>query len=91
MIGVSQNVFKSLTGAVFEVRQGYKSKDSKRQNADIANAATAYASGYLPCAIIYSEQIDEDILLRYRHEKRIGLCGRKMQRHPKAQFKKGIG
>ncbi len=29
----------ALEGIVFEVRQGYKSKDSKRQNADIANGA----------------------------------------------------
>lgn len=68
-IGVDPKVFDSLTGTVFEVRQGYKSKDSKRQNADIANAATAYTKGYLPCAVILSGQIDGDILLRYRMEK----------------------
>lgn len=32
---------EAITGIVFEIRQGYKSKDSKRQNADIANAANA--------------------------------------------------
>lgn len=68
-IGIDARMFKSLTGTVFEVRQGYKSKDSKRQNADIANAATAYIKGYLPCAVILSAQIDGDILLRYRMEK----------------------
>ncbi|MCX6277959.1 MAG: hypothetical protein NT004_07665 [Bacteroidetes bacterium] len=31
-------------GVVFEVRQGYKSKDSKRQNADIDNATVAWAN-----------------------------------------------
>lgn len=67
--GVAPAVFNSLTGAVFEVRQGYKSKDSKRQNADIANAATAYTNAYLPCAVILSAQIDGDILLRYRAER----------------------
>ena len=36
-LGVQQTVAASLQGPVFEVRQGYKSKDSKRQNADIAN------------------------------------------------------
>ncbi|MDR0672690.1 MAG: hypothetical protein LBF93_03305 [Zoogloeaceae bacterium] len=41
-ISVDPNVFSTLTGTIFEVRQGYKSKDSKRQNADIANAAAAY-------------------------------------------------
>jgi hypothetical protein len=37
IIGVEAKVFDSLTGTVFEVRQGYKSKDSKRQNADDCN------------------------------------------------------
>lgn len=68
-IGIDPKVFASLAGTVFEVRQGYKSKDAKRQNADIANAATAYTKGYLPCAVILSSQIDGDILLRYRAEK----------------------
>ena len=66
---VNDKVFATLTGTIFEVRQGYKSKDSKRQNADIANAATAYTNSYLPCAAILSAQIDSDILLRYRAEK----------------------
>jgi len=69
LIGVDQRIFQTLTGTVFEVRQGYKSKDSKRQNADIANAATAYTKAYLPCAAILSTQIDSDIQLRYRAEK----------------------
>ena len=68
-LGVNPKVFSTLTGTIFEVRQGYKSKDSKRQNADIANAATAYTKAYLPCAVILSTQIDSDILLRYRAEK----------------------
>jgi hypothetical protein len=68
-VGVDKRIFNTLTGTVFEVRQGYKSKDSKRQNADIANAATAYTKTYLPCAVILSAQIDGDILLRYRAEK----------------------
>lgn len=74
-LNVDPNVFSTLTGTVFEVRQGYKSKDSKRQNADIANAATAYTKAYLPCAVILSTQIDGDILLRYRAEKWVVLTG----------------
>lgn len=74
-VGVEQRVFDSLSGTVFEVRQGYKSKDSKRQNADIANASTAYIKAYLPCAVILSNQIDGDILLRYRAEKWAILTG----------------
>ena len=69
LVNVDPDVFATLKGAVFEVRQGYKSKDSKRQNADIANAVTAYTRAYLPCAVILSSQIDTDILLRYRAEK----------------------
>ncbi|MFH1604030.1 MAG: hypothetical protein ABIH03_08990, partial [Pseudomonadota bacterium] len=34
---VASRITRALHGIVFEVRQGYKSKDSKRQNADIAN------------------------------------------------------
>lgn len=68
-LGINPKVFSTLTGTIFEVRQGYKSKDSKRQNADIANAATAYTNAYLPCVAILSGQIDGDILLRYRAEK----------------------
>lgn len=56
---------QAVTGIVFEVRQGYKSKDSKRQNADIANAANAYANGYIPCLMVMSAQIDDDIVARY--------------------------
>lgn len=69
ILDIDQSVFSGLTGSVFEVRQGYKSKDSKRQNADIANAATAYTRGYLPCAVLLSGQIDDDVLLRYRAAK----------------------
>ena len=69
MLDVDKKVFQSLTGTVFEVRQGYKSKDSKRQNADITNAAAACTKGYFPCAVILSGQIDNDVLLRYRAEK----------------------
>lgn len=74
-LGIDGKVFASLDGTVFEVRQGYKSKDSKRQNADIANAAAAYTKAYLPCAAILSAQIDSDILVRYRMEKWAVITG----------------
>lgn len=66
---IDRDIQQSLKGIVFEVRQGYKSKDSKRQNADIANAATAYTKGYLPCVAILSQQIDQDVALRYTAER----------------------
>lgn len=62
-------VSNAMAGVVFEVRQGYKSKDSKRQNADIANATNAYTNGYIPCLMVMSEQIDDDIAARYRQAK----------------------
>lgn len=74
-LNVAPEIAKALKGAVFEVRQGYKSKDSKRQNADIANAATAYSQGYLPVVVVLSTQIDRDIVLRYENEKWLILQG----------------
>jgi hypothetical protein len=68
-IKIQKQIANNLNGIVFEVRQGYKSKDSKRQNADIANATNAYINAYLPCVIVFSNQIDEDIVVRYRMEK----------------------
>jgi hypothetical protein len=62
-------------GVVFEVRQGYKSKDSKRQNADIDNATVAWSKGYLPVFAIFSSQIDADIVLRYRNNRSGILIG----------------
>lgn len=50
-------------------------KDSKRQNADLANAATAYTQAYLPCVPLMSSQIDADLVIRYRHEKWAILSG----------------
>ena len=74
-IDVDVSVAKTLKGIVFEIRQGYKSKDSKRQNADIANAATAYTQGLLPCLGILSLQIDEDVAQRYRNARWVLLPG----------------
>jgi hypothetical protein len=56
-------------GVVFEVRQGYKSKDSKRQNGDIDNIAVAWAQGYMPVFAIFSGQIDGDLVLRYKNSR----------------------
>lgn len=74
-LGVDRKLFSTLNGTIFEVRQGYKSKDSKRQNADIANAVAAYTKAYLPCAAILSAQIDGDILMRYRLAKWAVITG----------------
>ena len=65
-IGLPNSTRQSLQGSVFEVRQGYKSKDSKRQNADVANASNAYAHQYLPVVLLLSSQIDGDVAERYQ-------------------------
>ena len=72
---VDAAIGRELKGVVFEVRQGYKSKDPKRQNADLANAAAAYARAWLPCLILLSTQIDEDVAQRYRVANWILLTG----------------
>lgn len=64
-------VVEPKNGLVFEVRQGYKSKDSKRQNADIDNATVAWANSYLPVFAVFSGQIDSDLVWRYRNNR----CG----------------
>lgn len=69
------DVHTEVRGAVFEVRQGYKSKDSKRQNADLANAATAYTQRYLPVLTVMSTQLDLDLRTRYEAAKWGVLAG----------------
>ena len=72
---LDDSVARAMKGIVFEIRQGYKSKDSKRQNADMANAAQAYTKGYLPVLLVMSNQIDEDIVERYARGKWLVLRG----------------
>ena len=74
-LALAPPIRQAVTGVVFEVRQGYKCKDSKRQNADIANAANAYANGYIPCLMVMSAQIDDDIVARYAAAKWMILQG----------------
>ena len=69
-------------GTVFEIRQGYKSKDSKRQNADLANAATAYTQHYLPILLVLSQQLDHDIRIRYETGKWGVLSGNTTSNDP---------
>lgn len=55
-------------GVVFEIRQGYKSADAKRQNADIRFAARANQDGLLPVVMVMSNQISKAIIDRYRRD-----------------------
>jgi hypothetical protein len=55
--------------------QQFKSKDSKRQNADVANATNAYLHHYLPVVLILSNQIDNDIAEKYARSRWLILRG----------------
>ena len=74
-VKVAKKVAATLEGPVFEVRQGYKSKDAKRQNADVGNAANAYANSYVPTVVLLSSQIDDDISERYARAQWLILRG----------------
>ncbi len=65
-----------IKGAVFEVRQGYKSADSKRQNADLRNAVRAYNEDYLPVVMVMSNQLNETIRSRYAGSQILILSGK---------------
>lgn len=71
----SLNLNVPLAGAVFEVRQGYKSADAKRQNADLDNASQALGDGYLPVLAIVSSQVNQVVRMRYQVGKWAVLTG----------------
>ena len=74
-IGLPEDIKGGLQGPVIEIRQGYKSKDSKRQNADVSNATNAYLYHYLPVVLVLSNQIDGDIVERYERSRWLILRG----------------
>lgn len=65
-VGLKRKDAAGLEGCVFEVRQGYKSNDAKRQNADVSNAANAFAHRYLPVMVLLSVQIPDNLAERYQ-------------------------
>jgi hypothetical protein len=74
-VGLKGKAAIGLEGSVFEVRQGYKSNDAKRQNADVANAANAYANRYLPVMLLLSVQIPANLAERYQRAQWLILRG----------------
>lgn len=66
---------KRIQGVAFEIRQGYKSADSKRQNADLRFGMSAYQEGLLPAVMILSQQVSETVIDRYRKDKMAVLTG----------------
>jgi hypothetical protein len=76
-LGYSKQKTQELRGAVFEARQGYKSADAKRQNADLRFATNALADGYLPVLSVISTQTSESVIRRYRNAKMLVITGTK--------------
>jgi len=74
-LGLNEERIGQLKGAVFEVRQGYKSEDSKRSNADLAFTMNAAAENYLPVFCIISTQVSRAILRRYRNSRTLVMIG----------------
>lgn len=68
-LGVSAAVADGLVGAAFEIRQGYKSADSKRQQADLRFGSRAYSgANLLPVIAIVSTQASDVVCQRYSNE-----------------------
>lgn len=66
---------RHLRGAIFEARQGYKSADAKRVNADLQFARHADASNYLPVLSVISNQVSQSVIRRYRNSKMLVMTG----------------
>jgi hypothetical protein len=75
-LGLSSERCSELHGVVMEIRQGYKSADSKRQNADLRFGMRAYNDNYLPAIVIVSSQVSEPVLRRYRAAQLLVLIGK---------------
>jgi len=72
---------QDLKGVVLEIRQGYKSADSKRQNADLRFGLRAYTEvAHLPIIMIVSTQASSVVCTRYRAANILVLTGRLDQR-----------
>jgi hypothetical protein len=68
-------VDRRVEGVAFEVRQGYKSADSKRQNADLRFGLHAYQKSLLPAFAILSNQVSQPVAARYRADGMLVLTG----------------
>jgi hypothetical protein len=75
-IGLPEDRAGSLLGAAFEIRQGYKSADSKRQNADLRFGLRAYADeSFLPVITIVSTQASDTVCRRYKDARLVVMRG----------------
>lgn len=74
-LGLPVERIEQIRGAVFEARQGYKSADAKRQNADLRFGRNADAQNYLPVLSIISTQASHTVIRRYRNARMLVLTG----------------
>lgn len=74
-LGFSIAQIKSLAGSVFEIRQGYKSQDAKRQNADMQSAMRARNDCYVFVMAVLSTQISNALRRRYENSQILVLMG----------------
>ena len=75
-LGLSGATVAAMAGAAFEIRQGYKSADSKRQNADLRFGLRAYSdANLLPVICIVSTQASDVVCRRYRDARLLVLRG----------------
>lgn len=74
-LGLAADRIGQLRGAIFETRQGYKSADAKRSNADLQFAMNASAENYLPVLAIFSTQASRSVLRRYQNAKMLVMTG----------------
>ncbi|MBI2680025.1 MAG: hypothetical protein HYX25_03335 [Candidatus Solibacter usitatus] len=74
-LSLSRKSTETLDGAVFEIRQGYKSADSKRQNADLRFAARALGTNFLPVMMLVSSQVNFAVRRRYHSSNLLVLIG----------------
>lgn len=74
-LSLSTKLARTLDGAVFEIRQGYKSADSKRQNADLRFALRAYGEDLLPVMMLVSSQVNSAVRRRYLSSNLLVLVG----------------
>lgn len=74
-LNLSERRARELRGAVLEVRQGYKSADSKRQVADLVFGSSASNRDFLPVIVVVSRQVSETVIRRYRTASMLVLLG----------------
>jgi hypothetical protein len=74
-LSIATTPTRTLHGAVFEIRQGYKSADSKRQNADLRFALRAYGENLLPVMMLASSQVNSAVRRRYHSSNLLVLIG----------------